>query len=261
MIVAAAMTDAQLASWQGLLAISRRVPEGWCLVGGQMVQVLCWERDAAPNRPTDDGDAVLDVRAAPDIVRTFTAALVVEGFAPPATSATGLQHRWKRGEAIIDVLIPQSLGPRALIRTVTGGRPIATPGAQNVLVRAERVEVTLPNDEQGAIWRPALQGALLAKAFAYTVPLDLARDRHLVDFAVLATLISVEDSVGTSLSGKERTSSATRSSRRRRRPRRWRSRALPRRLARLRLALVVMRQFAPLRWTALPCPRWDSNPD
>lgn len=203
LVIAPAMTAGQLQSWSGLLAVSARVPDNWCLVGGQLVQLHCWERGASPNRPTDDGDAVLDVRARPTIVLEFTQALVDEGF-EAETGHDGLQHRWVRGEAMIDVLIPTSLGPRARVQTARGGRPIATPGAQNVLNRSERINVRLPDDSEGTILRPNLQGALLAKAFAYTVPLDLDRDRHLVDFAVLSTLLSASDEVATGLTNGER---------------------------------------------------------
>ena len=36
-----AMTPAQEAAWVGLLEVAKRVPTGWCLVGGQMVHLLC----------------------------------------------------------------------------------------------------------------------------------------------------------------------------------------------------------------------------
>jgi hypothetical protein len=168
-----------------------------------MVQLHCWERDASPNRPTDDGDAVLDVRARPSIVLDFTQALVDEGF-EAETSQDGLQHRWVKGQAMIDVLIPKGLGERALIRTARGGHPIATPGAQNVLYRSEPVDVRLPDGTEGTIPRPTLQGALIAKAYAYTVMLDPARDRHLIDLAVLATLLSAADDITTGLTRTER---------------------------------------------------------
>lgn len=203
LVIAPAMTASQLESWKGLLAVSARVPNDWCLVGGQLVQLHCWERGAAPNRPTDDGDAVLDVRARPTIVLEFTQALVNEGF-DAETGPDGLQHRWVKGDAIIDVLIPNGLGARAQVRTARGGHPIATPGAQNVLYRSERMEVRLPDGTEGTILRPNLQGALLAKAYAYTVPLDLARDRHLVDFTVLGTLLSTADDIASGLTTRER---------------------------------------------------------
>jgi hypothetical protein len=31
--------------WLGLLDVAERVPKGWCLIGGQMVHLHCWERD------------------------------------------------------------------------------------------------------------------------------------------------------------------------------------------------------------------------
>lgn len=43
--------------------------------------------------------------------------------------------------------------------------------------------------------RPSLLGALVAKAAAHSVVLDRARLRHLVDFAVLTTLIRPSDGV------------------------------------------------------------------
>ena len=65
------MTPKQEASWRGIVAVSKLVRNGWCLVGGQMVQLWCWERGNEPNRPTDDGDAVLDIRAHPKIMKQF----------------------------------------------------------------------------------------------------------------------------------------------------------------------------------------------
>jgi len=73
------MTRGQAEAWSGLLDLSERHPTGWTLVGGQMVHLHCIERSVAPPRPTDDVDAVLDVRAEPDALRSFTTALVELG--------------------------------------------------------------------------------------------------------------------------------------------------------------------------------------
>ncbi|WP_155376501.1 hypothetical protein [Cellulomonas sp. JZ18] len=43
--------------------------------------------------------------------------------------------------------------------------------------------------------RPNLLGALVAKAAAHTVSLDVRRDRHVTDFAVLTTLLRPDDAV------------------------------------------------------------------
>ncbi|MCC2322621.1 hypothetical protein [Cellulomonas xiejunii] len=57
------MTDAQTEGWSAILDLYERHPTGWTLVGGQMVHLHCAERGAAPPRPTDGLDALLDVRA------------------------------------------------------------------------------------------------------------------------------------------------------------------------------------------------------
>ncbi len=155
----------QHASWDALIKVSRRVTGGWCLTGGQMVQLLCWERGASPNRPTDDGDALLDVRARPAIVVEFTRALVDIGFEPEA-DPSGRNTHWTDGRARIDILMPDDLGPRGDRRGIRGGAPIASPGAQNVLDRAQPVVVSL-DDRVGTILRPNMQGALIAKSFAF----------------------------------------------------------------------------------------------
>lgn len=197
------MTPRQQASWRGLIAVSKRVPGGWCLVGGQMVQLWCWDRGSEPVRPTDDGDAILDIRANPDIMRIFTQALVDSGFEPDGEDWRGHQHRWVNGAGQIDILLPEGIGPRARRVGVRGGTTLETPGAQNVLYRAEPFEVSMDGDV-ATIYRPTLQGALIAKAFAYGVTNDPMRQRHLQDLAVLSTMIRISDQVGHDLNKAER---------------------------------------------------------
>lgn len=196
------MTPKQEASWRGILAVSKVIRSGWCLVGGQMVQLWCWERGAEPIRPTDDGDAVLDIRARPRIMKEFTRALVDIGFEPDGESWQGHQHRWTDGVGQIDILLPEGIGARADRKGVRGGTTLETPGAQNVLDRAEAVDVSLDGDE-ATIFRPTLQGALLAKAFAYGVTNDRFRRRHLEDLCTLSTLIRLSDRIGDGLNRKE----------------------------------------------------------
>ena len=45
MIVLPPMLAAQTASWHALMDLYGRHPEGWTLVGGQMVHLHCAERD------------------------------------------------------------------------------------------------------------------------------------------------------------------------------------------------------------------------
>jgi hypothetical protein len=66
-----AMSVAQAASWFGIMDSREHLDTGWTLVGGQLVHLHCAERGSSPERPTDDIDTVVDVRAAPDMLATF----------------------------------------------------------------------------------------------------------------------------------------------------------------------------------------------
>lgn len=144
-IVAPVMTSAQAQAWLALFQVYEAHPQGWALVGGQMVHSLCWERGANPSRPTQDADTVLDIRAHPTMLYDFTKTLSDLGYTsagePPSVLevTTGVQHRWVKGDAQIDILIPRFLGEHADNRTgVTGGRTIATPGGQGPSIALRR---------------------------------------------------------------------------------------------------------------------------
>jgi hypothetical protein len=190
------MTKPQEQAWLGLIAITEVLESGWCLVGGQMVHLLCAERGVTPNRPTDDGDAVLDVRARPAILNEFTSVLRALGFVSAGESMEGHQHRWLNDEAKIDVLIPRNVGERAARRRgASGGTTLEAPGAQQALDRAELIEVSVQGHD-GRIPRPNMAGALVIKAAAYANTRDSYRERHLTDFAILTTLINRSDRLG-----------------------------------------------------------------
>jgi len=189
------MGDVQRAGWLALFDVHDAHPTGWALVGGQMVHLWCAERGTSPARPTDDLDAVLDVRGQPSVLMTFTSVLDGLGFAPAGTSPNGHQHRWVRDGAQIDVLIPRGVGERAARRKgASGGTTLETPGAQQALDRTQDVRVRV-GDRTGTVRRPNLLGALVAKAAAHTVTLDRTRRRHLTDFLVLSTLVEHGDHI------------------------------------------------------------------
>lgn len=127
-LVMPAMVPAQAAGWLALIEIGERMPDGWALIGGQLVHLHCVERGESPPRPTTDFDTVLDVRAYPTVLHDFTKVLVDIGFDSAGESPDGHQYRWLRGDAQIDVLIPRHLGERAEKRKgVTGGTTVGPP--------------------------------------------------------------------------------------------------------------------------------------
>lgn len=188
-IVLPALRGAAGYSWSGLLDLSDEIPDGWCLVGGFMVMLHCVERGAVTTRPTDDGDAVVDLRARQGMLRDVTAALVRRGFRADGISAEGHQHRWVRGDAVIDVLVPEGIGERAGRATGVGGATtLQAPGATQALNRSTRVGIR-HGTRSGTIRRPSLLGALVAKAAALSIPEGSRGLRHVIDFCNLAALV------------------------------------------------------------------------
>jgi hypothetical protein len=204
MIVLPVMPLEQTASWLGVLDLYDRLSEGWTLIGGQLVHLYCAERGQFPVRPTNDADTVIDVRGDPKILYTFTKTLTDIGFESAGISAEGRQHRWMRGKASIDVLLPDGVGERASQRQgVTGSPTLPTAGGTQALERSEVVAVTVDSRE-GFVRRPNLVGALVVKAAAHGNAGDPGIARHRRDFIVLAGLITTADFADEDLTKKDR---------------------------------------------------------
>lgn len=80
---------------------------------------------------------------------------------------------------------------------------MTTPGAQQAINRPEPVTVQV-DDEVGTIRRPNMLGALVAKAAAFSVPSDPAKERHLTDFATLAAMARGSDGIGQQMAARDR---------------------------------------------------------
>ena len=174
MIILPEMPAEQTASWLGVLDLYDLLSEGWTLIGGQLVHLHCAERGQFPIRPTNDADTVIDVRADERFLRTFTDTLIDLGFQADGISAEGVQHRWRRDEATIDVLLPEGIGERVAARQgVTGSPTISTAGGTQALQRSETVSVEVAGRE-GFVRRPNLVGALVVK-LPHTVTLATPR--------------------------------------------------------------------------------------
>lgn len=192
MIIMPAMGAAQQASWNGLLDLHGRHPDGWTLIGGQLVHLHCAERGYSPTRPTDDADAVVDARI-PLILGQVTDSLKDLNFDPGTPSVDGIQHRWKKGDASIDVLVADGLNERTASRpSASGFRTVAAPGGTQALHRSETVTVQI-GVRVGTIPRPNLVGAMILKAKARLNTADAARDRHVHDFLTLVSMLAAAD--------------------------------------------------------------------
>jgi hypothetical protein len=204
LIVLPVMPQEQTASWLGVLDLYEHLSEGWTLIGGQLVHLYCAERGQFPERPTNDADTVIDIRADPEMLHTFTRTLTDLGFESAGISAEGRQHRWVRGNASVDVLIPEGVGERANKRQgVTGSPTLPTEGGTQALQRSEIVAVTV-GGRKGFVRRPNLVGALVVKAAAHGNPGDPGVARHRRDFVVLAGMITAADFANEDLNKKDR---------------------------------------------------------
>ena len=188
-----AMLTEQSESWKAIFEVYEALPHGWILVGGQAVYLHAIERNAPAPRATKDADFALDIRAYPQHLNAFTGTLKDLGFESAGESLQGHQHRWLRGEAVVDVLIPRFTGEVSEKRTgVTGGTTLAAPGTQAALDRAETVEV-VAGEFAGKVNRSTLLGCMIGKAAALKILDDPGRMRHVTDFLTLASVIQLKD--------------------------------------------------------------------
>lgn len=193
MIFLPEMPEAQQAAWHALFEIHETYPKHWTLVGGQAVYLHAIDRGATYVRPTSDADAGLDVRLRPRVLMEFTQTLVDLGFESAGVSSAGHQHRWVRGPAMVDVLIPRFMGEQAESRTgVTGGTTIAAPGLQQALRKSSAVQVEAAGTE-GQVNLTSFLGILIGKGAALRILVDPNRDRHMTDALVLATKLRGSD--------------------------------------------------------------------
>lgn len=126
------MLAEQQEAWQAVFEIHSVMPQGWVLVGGQAVFLHAVERGAPYARPTKDADMALDIRAYPTMLHDFTELLVRRRFKSAGESPEGYQHRWERGQALVDVLIPRHLGnaPRSDAGLPAGPRLLHQPASK-----------------------------------------------------------------------------------------------------------------------------------
>lgn len=187
--------------WSSLIDLSAKKPDGWTLVGAQMVALHAFEAGRARPRASMDADVIVDVRILPAATRTFSILLQETGFALEGVSTEGVGHRFVRGAVVIDLLAPDGLGERADVTTLPPARTVRVPGGSQALRRNHPVEVRL-GDRSGTIPRPDLLGALLLKARAIEV--HDAPDTQRSDLAFLLSLVRDPDRLREEMSKAER---------------------------------------------------------
>jgi len=173
------------AIWEALVDLQEQHPDGWTLIGAQVVALHGMERDRMPPRRSQDADVLANVRAIQDATRRLSQALVQRGFEMDPPNLDELSHRFRSDRVTIDLLAPDGLGQRADLRTIPPAHTLEVPGGTQALNRSELVDITIAT-RAGLVPRPNLLGAIVLKARA--VDVDDVPANQLEDLTFLLSL-------------------------------------------------------------------------
>jgi hypothetical protein len=188
-------------AWAAALTLAREHPTGWTVIGAQMVALHAAERGRTPLRQSLDLDVLVNVRLLTTGTEQLARWLVAAGFDLEGQDSFGIGHRFRRGQATIDLLAPDGLSERTRLLTIPPARTVSVPGGTQALERSQLVEIQV-GDRRGQIPRPSLIGAILVKARAVAV--DDVPEAQRLDLAFLLSLVDNPRSVRASLSSSER---------------------------------------------------------
>lgn len=194
--------EAELALWRATAELATALPPGsWTLVGAQMVFLIAYEHGLPIGRTSGDIDLMMNVRALTDATQEASATLERLGYELDPPTPDGRAHRFRRGDAVVDVLAPDGAGPRASLLTIPPSRTIAVAGGSQALARSRQVPVLLEGREV-ELPCPSVLGAILIKARAVGVAED--PDKHRRDLALLLAAVDDPRSVRDELRKTER---------------------------------------------------------
>ncbi len=189
---------ATLRLWHMIAELTERLPGGWVLIGGLMVQLHAVEHGIVHVRPTRDIDVLGEARP-PGALSAINAALRAEGFALHDPDLDGYGYRYQRDEIIVDVLAPDGLKPPP---SLGGGvTAVGVPGGTQALERSEEVMVRV-GERSFELRRPTLLGAILIKARSLMVHADPASQRE--DLLRLLSLVDEPRELSVGLRDSER---------------------------------------------------------
>ena len=187
--------SAQREAWLLAGRLYQRVPGGWTIVGGQMVQFHGWRAGTVPTRATTDLDAGIAARANPSAFPSISGAVQELGLRP-VLHPSGVEHRWYKkldggGEVRVDLLLPAGLGARG--QPSANGRPGVQSHGVQWATDLSRLWILAVVDQHFTVPVPSLLGAVVAKASALLNVSDRDPARHLSDIAFLAGIATAED--------------------------------------------------------------------
>lgn len=187
-----------VALWAALGDLVPRLPEGWVLIGGLMVQLHAIEHDVSDVRSTVDIDVLGQARP-PGALEAIHAALESADFELVGLDLDGYAHRYERDGLIVDVLAPDGIYPSASL--APGIVAVPTPGGSQALSRSETVTISVRGCSF-ELRRPTLLGAILIKARSLMVHRDPETQRE--DLLQLLALVDDPREIAAGISNAER---------------------------------------------------------
>ncbi len=175
--------------WDLIIDLASQLPpDGWVLVGGQMVMLHGLVAGRVATRASQDVDVLADL-ITDDAGLARCVRVVRELDLEPQRDSDGRVYRFIRAtdNARADLLAPDHMPPRRRLRTV-GGDTIRIDGGTQALRRAMPVRV-VKEDRSAAVPVPDLLGAVVLKAAAWAAD-SRDRERHSGDAAFLVSLIT-----------------------------------------------------------------------
>lgn len=188
-------------TWSSLMDLERSSRIPWTLIGAHMVAIHAWQNGREVLRSTRDADVLVNVRAVTGAAAAFSKELLARGFDLEQPSRSGQGFRFKHGQVVVDVLVPDGLGANTSLATLQGARTIQVPGGSQALARTAAVSVR-SRDAVGAVPVPNLLGAVLITIRAIAVD-DAPGDKRR-DAALLVSLVEEPDELISDISGAER---------------------------------------------------------
>lgn len=187
--------------WDALLDLSSRQPEGWTLIGAQMVALHGWALDRTPPRVSIDADVLVNVRIVQNGTAIFSRLLVDSGYELEGVDVYGVGHRFTHGRVKIDVLAPDGLSKgKSRLTTIPPARTVSVPGGTQALGRSHPMDIKR-GVRRGQIPCPDILGALLIKARA--VEVDDVPESQLLDLSFLCSLVEDPRQLLSRFRGKE----------------------------------------------------------
>lgn len=189
------------ALWEALMDLSCKIQYGWTLIGAQMVALHAIENGYPRPRTSRDLDVLADVRMMSNATTKISRILLDDGFELVEPSLSGVAHKFIKGDAIIDVLAPDGLGPKTNVSTSPPLHTVSVPGGSQALKRTKKIEVEL-DGVKALVPRPNLLGAILIKARAIVI--DDVPEAQRRDLAFLCCMAEDPRSLSEQLAKEER---------------------------------------------------------